>query len=180
MLRKNTYRSGWRRASSSTSWWGFRRLTVGQTFKLLRYVSVLGSVPVWSLGDVGRSPSEFYALGCILGIECVGIFNEQVRVEQFVPVFFRIGSGRLGAAEVNYLLVARHDGIDRRILPRPQTFEAKLVFVIGERSGNVYGEEQRYNLTDHVPSLRRIPAGADARVSPAPLFLRQSGIFECK
>src|SRR5438309_7444574 len=71
-------------------------------------------------------------------------------------------------------------GIDRRILPLPQTFEAKLVFVIGERSGNVYGEEQRYNLTDHVPSLLQIPAGADARVSPAPLFLRQNGIFECK
>src|SRR3989442_5002052 len=43
-----------------------------------------------------------------------------------------------------------------------------------------YGEEQRYNLTDHVPSLLRIPAGADARVSPAPLFLRQNGIFEIK
>jgi hypothetical protein len=24
---------------------------------------------------VGRSPSEFYALGCVLGIECVGIFD---------------------------------------------------------------------------------------------------------
>ena len=119
-------------------------------------------------------------MGCVLGIKCVGIFDEQVRVEQLVPVFVRIGCGRLGAAEVNRLLVACHDGIDWRILPRPQTFEAKLVFVIGERSGNLYGEEQRYNLTDHVPSLLRIPAGADARVSPAPLFLRQNGIFECK
>jgi hypothetical protein len=86
----------------------------------------------------------------VLGIKCVGIFDEQVRVEQFVPVFVRIGCGRLGAAEVNRLLVARHDCIDRRILPRPQTFEAKLFFVIGERSGNVHGEEQRRNLTDHV------------------------------
>src|SRR5437899_7238586 len=115
---------------------------------------------------VGKSPSEFYALRCVLGIKCVGIFDEQVRVEQFVPVFVRIGCGRLGAAEVNRLLVASHDGIDRRILPRPQTFEAKLVFVIGERSGNVYGEEQRRNLTDHLPSLLHTPAGADARVSP--------------
>ena len=29
-----------------------------------------------------------------------------------------------------------------RILPRPQTFEAELFFVIGERGGNVHGEEQ--------------------------------------
>ena len=27
---------------------------------------------------VGRSPSEFYALGCVLGIGCGGIFDEQV------------------------------------------------------------------------------------------------------
>ena len=92
---------------------------------------------------VGKSPSEFYALGCVLGIKCVGIFDEQVRVEQFVPVFARIGCGRLGAAEVNRLLVACHDGIDWRILPRPQTFEAKLACVIGERTRNVYSEEQR-------------------------------------
>ena len=47
--------------------------------------------------------------------------------------------------------------MDRRILPRPQTFEAKLVFVIGERRGNVYGEEYRHNLTDHLPSLLQRP-----------------------
>src|SRR5207249_6262360 len=61
-----------------------------------------------------------------------------------------------------------------------QTFEAKLACVIGERSRNVYGEEQRRNLTDHVPSLLHIPAGADARVPPAPLSLRENSIFECK
>ena len=71
---------------------------------------------------VGNSPSEFYALGCVLGIKCIGIFDQQVRVEQFFPVFVRIGSGRLRAAEVNHLLVARHDGIDRRILPPPQEY----------------------------------------------------------
>src|SRR6266851_3632981 len=42
---------------------------------------------------VAKSPSEFYALGCVLGLKCVGIFDEQVRVEQFVPVFVRIGCG---------------------------------------------------------------------------------------
>src|SRR5579864_7360669 len=68
MLRKNTYLPGWRRASSSTSRWGFRRLTVGQTFKLLRYVSVLGSVPVWSLGDVGHSEKDPSASSGEVGI----------------------------------------------------------------------------------------------------------------
>src|SRR5882672_5193910 len=38
---------------------------------------------------------------------------------------------------MNHLLAARHDGVDRRILPCPQTFETKLACVIGERCGNV-------------------------------------------
>ena len=78
---------------------------------------------------------------------------------------------------MNHLLVARHDGVDRRIVqpqgsgPRPQTCEAKLASVIGERCGNVDsrapvstgdsratvstgdGEEHRRNLTEHAPSL---------------------------
>src|SRR5260370_1690472 len=29
------------------------------------------------LGHVAKSPSEFHALGGVLGIKCVGIFNEQ-------------------------------------------------------------------------------------------------------
>jgi len=41
-----------------------------------------------------KSPSEFHALGGVLGIKCVGIFNEQVRVEQFVRVFVLVGCGR--------------------------------------------------------------------------------------
>src|SRR6266852_6139200 len=52
---------------------------------------------------VAQSPSEFHALGGVLGIQCVGIFNEQVRIEQFVPVFVRVGCGRLGAAAMNDL-----------------------------------------------------------------------------
>jgi hypothetical protein len=35
----------------------------------------------------GKSPSEFYVLRCVLGVKCVGIFDEKVRVEQFVSVF---------------------------------------------------------------------------------------------
>src|SRR5258708_39964053 len=61
---------------------------------------------------------------------------------------------------MNHLLVARHDGVDRRILPRPQTFETKLACVIGERCGNVHGEEHRRNLTDHGPSLPQMAWGA--------------------
>jgi len=55
----------------------------------------LAAVP----GHVAKSSSEFHALGGVLGIDCVGIFNEQVRVEQFVRVFIRIGCRRLGAAD---------------------------------------------------------------------------------
>jgi hypothetical protein len=29
-------------------------------------------------GHVAKPPSEFHALGCVLGIKCVGIFNEEV------------------------------------------------------------------------------------------------------
>jgi hypothetical protein len=86
------------------------------------------------LHGMSASPREIYASGCVLRIECVGVFDGNIGVEQFVPVFIRVGCGRLSAAEVNRLLVAGHDRIDRRILPRPQTFEAKPVFVIGERS----------------------------------------------
>src|SRR5882762_8886135 len=64
---------------------------------------------------------------------------------------------------MNHLLVARDDGVDRRILPRPQTCEAKLGCVIGECCGNVCGEEYRRNLTEHVPSLP--PNGAGASLS---------------
>jgi hypothetical protein len=111
---------------------------------------------------VAKSPSEFYALGGVFGIKSVGIFHEQVGVEQFVRVFVRIGGGRRGATEMNHLMVARHDGVDRRILPRAQTCETKLACVIGERRGNVDsrapvstgdGEEHRRNLTERRPSL---------------------------
>ena len=49
--------------------------------------------------------------------------------------------------------VARNDGVDWRVLPRAQTLEAELFFVISESGGNVRGEELRRDLTDHKPSL---------------------------
>src|SRR5579871_209589 len=124
-------------------------------------IAVLDHEPARVPWHVGNPPREFHALSCVLGIKYIGIFDEQVRVQQFVPVFVRIGGGRLGAAEVNHLLVARNDCIDRRIKPRPQTFETKLFFVIGERSGDVHGEEQGRNLANHVPSLLQISPDKD-------------------
>jgi hypothetical protein len=50
-------------------------------------------------------------------------------------------------------MVARNDGVNRRVLPRAQTREAKLSFVIGKGAGNVHGEEQRRDLTNHGASL---------------------------
>jgi hypothetical protein len=82
----------------------------------------------------------------------------------------RIGRGRLGAAEMNRVLVARNDGIDRRILPHALTLEAQLVFVIGESGRNVRSEEQRRDLTDHEPSpgqIRAGPANGEQQYSPS-------------
>lgn len=61
--------------------------------------------------------------------------------------------GGVGTAEVNRLLVARNDGVNRRILPRAQTLEAKLSFVIGKGGRDVQGEELRRDLTNHEASL---------------------------
>jgi hypothetical protein len=72
---------------------------------------------------------------------------------------------RLGAAEMNRVLVARNDAVDWRILPRAQTFEAELVFVIGEGGGKVRGEELRRDLTDHQSSLVQIHAEAQSLVA---------------
>src|SRR6059058_551984 len=102
---------------------------------------------------VAKSASEFHALGGVLGIKRVGIFNEQVGIEQFVRVFVRVGGGWRGAAKMNHLVVARHDGVDRGILPRAQTGEAQLAGVIGERCGNVRGEEHGRNLAEHGESV---------------------------
>jgi len=111
----------------------------------------LSRVP-WHVGEL---PSELHTIGCVLGIKRVCIFDEEVGVQQFVVIFIWIGSGRVGAAEVNRMLVARDYGVGWRILPCPQTLEAEFVFVIGERAGNVGGEELGRDLTDHGSSVRR-------------------------
>lgn len=47
------------------------------------------------------SPREVHAVGSVLGIKRVCIFDIEVCVEQFVRIFVRIGCGRCCAPEVN-------------------------------------------------------------------------------
>src|SRR5271169_3393808 len=70
---------------------------------------------------VGKSPHKFHASSCILSVKRVRIFDEYVRVEQFVRILVGIGCGKFGTSEVNRLLVARNDGVNRWVLPRAQT-----------------------------------------------------------
>jgi hypothetical protein len=110
---------------------------------------------------VGKSAHELDASSCMLGVQRVRIFDEYIRVEQLVRIFVGVGCGRFGTAEMNRMLVAGNDGVNRRVLPRAQTLETKLILVIGKSSGNVPGEELRRNLTDDGPSLVQKNAGAD-------------------
>jgi len=114
---------------------------------------------------VGKFPHELHPFGCILGIKRVCIVDGDICIEQFVRIFVRIGCGRLGAAKVNCVLIARYDRVYGRILPRSQTLEAKLVLVICERAGNVGGEELRFDLTDHGSSVRQ-PLRDDSPAKP--------------
>ena len=104
---------------------------------------------------VGKAPRELDTSTGVLFEEGIRIFDEQIRIKQFGGIFVRIGCGRWRAPKVNCVLVACHDGVDWRILPSSQTLEAKLVFVIGERSWNIGGEELRGDLTEQIKFYRR-------------------------
>jgi hypothetical protein len=78
-------------------------------------------------GRVAKGPRELDSTGGILGIQRIGVLDKQVCVEQFVGVFVGIWSGRVGEAEVDSVLVARDDGVDRRVIPSADTFEVKCV-----------------------------------------------------
>jgi len=121
-------------------------------------------------GCVCKSAREFHASSSILGVKRVYILDEYVRVEQFVRIFVGVGCRRFGKAEVNRALVARNDGVNRRVMPRAQALETKLISVIGKSAGNVHGEELRRDLANHWPSLLQESARAD-RGSPAVFFL---------
>src|SRR6516164_7438061 len=116
-------------------------------------------------GCVCKSAREFHASSSILGVKRVYILDEYVGVEQFVRIFVGVGWRRFGKAEVNRTLVARNDGVNRRVMPRAQALETKLISVIGKSAGNVHGEELRRDLTDHWPSLLQQSARCRPRVT---------------
>src|SRR5262249_31420139 len=98
--------------------------------------------------------------------------------EQFIRILVRVGSGRFGTAEVNRVLVAGHDSVNRRVLPRAQTLETKLGFVIVKGAGDVQGEELRRDLANHgasVPQSRAInpTIEKDRRHSHCPIRARK-------
>ncbi len=127
---------------------------------------------------VGWSPREFHASSCILSVKRVRIFDEYVGVEQFVRILIGIGFGRFGTPEVNRLLVARNDGVNRRILPRAQTLEAKLSSLVGKGAGDVQGEELRCDLTNHGQVYHRkcwvVPTAGHRFFSPP---IRENGVL---
>src|SRR6516164_3645470 len=116
-------------------------------------------------GCVCKSAREFHASSSILGVKRVYILDEYVGVEQFVRIFVGVGRRRFGKAEVNRTLVARNDGVNRRVVPRAQALETKPISVIGKSAGNVHGEELRRDLTDHWPSLLQESARCRPRVA---------------
>ena len=129
---------------------------------------------------VAQFPNELHALSRVLGTERVCVFDMEVRVQQFVFILVGIGCRRLGAAEVNGMLIARNDRVDRRILPRSQALESKFVFVVGQRAGYVGGEEQRYDLADHGDSVLQhslSPSRWPYRAKQKARLPKQTGIF---
>jgi hypothetical protein len=61
---------------------------------------------------------------------------------------------RLGETEVDSLLVSGDDGIDRRIIPRAETFEAQPVSVVCEGRRQVRREELGRDLANHILTLQ--------------------------
>ena len=105
-------------------------------------------------GHVGELPGERHAVGFVLGVKRVRIFDKEVCVQQLLLVFVGIGCRRRGAAEVDGALIASHDGVcgriwPRRIRPHALTRKAKLVLVISQRGAHLGGEKDRRDLTNH-------------------------------
>src|SRR5262249_211014 len=66
-----------------------------------------------------------------------------------------VGGGRGRTAKVNRILVARNDGVNRRVLPCTQAFEAPLVLVINKGGGGIPCEEFGGDPANHGRSLLR-------------------------
>src|SRR5215472_3212343 len=101
------------------------------------------------LGHVRKSAHEFNTSCSILSIKRVRILDEKVRVQQLIRVFVRISRRRVGTAEVDRVLIARNDSVNRWVLPCTQTFETKFRFEIGNGAGYVQGEEYGRDLSNH-------------------------------
>jgi hypothetical protein len=106
-------------------------------------------------GSVVEEARDLDAACGVFGVERVDISDEEVGVDEFLRIFVRIGCGRRGAAEMDGVLVARDDGVDRRFVtmltgvgPCAETLEAELVLVIGEGGGNIQSEENRNDLAN--------------------------------
>src|SRR5581483_11205280 len=104
-------------------------------------------------GHIRELARKLNAPGCILGIKRVRIFNKEVCVEQLIRILVRISYGRPGTAKMNRSLITRHNGVDRRILPRSQTLKSQLLFIVGKRGRYIESEEYRCDLADHRPSV---------------------------
>ena len=76
-------------------------------------------------GRVAKASCELDSTGCILGVQRIRVLDQEVGVEQLVRVFVGIWRRRIGEAEVDSVLVARDDGVDGRVMPRTDTFEAE-------------------------------------------------------
>src|SRR5947209_10648010 len=61
------------------------------------------------LRRIGKSSRELDTAAGIFGVQSVRVLNGEVGVEQLVGVFVGIRRGRLGAAEIDSVLVARDD-----------------------------------------------------------------------
>ena len=79
----------------------------------------------------------------ILGVERVRVLDEQVGVEELVGVFYGIGLGWVGEAEMDPVLVARDNRVNRRVIRSADTVEAKFVLVIREGRRRFRSEELR-------------------------------------
>lgn len=100
-------------------------------------------------GHVAEVAGEGNGFGGVFGIEGVGVVDVEIRVEEFLFVFFGVGRGRRGAAEVDGVVVAHEDGVDGGILPGADAGEAELVLIPGNGAGDVGGEEDGDDLADH-------------------------------
>lgn len=109
-------------------------------------------------GRVAKGSRELDAAGGVLDVQRVDVLNEQLGVEQLVSVLVGIECGRLRETEMDSVLVACDDGVGGRVRPRAETFERKLVPVIGEGRTQVSREELRRDLADH--RAQYISAGA--------------------